>query len=110
MILILIYNININKKNRDQDIQYYLYFMKTLKIPFIAEGTIIKIYDTGFDDLNKIINITKEDLLKIEGFKEVSATKMINSLKIIHIKECIDIINASNILGRGFGEKNQNDI
>lgn len=93
------------KKNRDQDIQSYLYFMKTLKIPFVAEGTIIKIYDAGFDDLNKIINITKEDLLKIEGFKEVSATKIIESLKTIHTKECIDIINASNILGRGFGEK-----
>jgi len=93
------------KKNRDQDIQSYLYFMKTLKIPFVAEGTIIKIYDAGFDDLNKIINITKEDLLKIEGFKEVSAAKIIESLKSIHTKECIDIINASNILGRGFGEK-----
>ena len=93
------------KKNRDQDIQSYLYFMKTLKIPFVAEGTIIKIYDAGFDNLNKIINITKEDLLKIEGFKEVSATKIIESLKTIQSKECIDIINASNILGRGFGEK-----
>ena len=91
-------------KNREQDIQSYLFFMKILKIPFVAEGTIIKLYDNGYDTLKKIINITKEQLLAIEGFKEVSSAKIIASLKEIHSKDCIDIINASNCLGRSFGQ------
>jgi NAD-dependent DNA ligase len=93
-----------NKKNREQDISSFLYFMKTLKIPNVAEGVITKIYDNGFDTLKKIINIKKEELLKIEGFKELSSNKILDSLKLINNKDCCSLMHASNTIGRNYGE------
>jgi NAD-dependent DNA ligase len=92
-------------KNRDQDIKTYTYFMKSLNIKGIGEGIITKLYDNSYDNLIKIINITKEDLLKIEGFKEKSATNLLKSLGEIRNKSCLELMTASNLFGRGMGEK-----
>ena len=92
-------------KNREQDIKTFMYFMKTLNIPFVGEGIITKLYDNGYDTLQKIVNITESDLLKIEGFKETAAKKITKSLSEIKRVGCEDLLNASNILGRGFGDK-----
>ena len=95
-------------KNREQDIKIFTYFMKTLNIKGIGEGIITKLYDNSFDTLQKIINISKNELLNIEGFKDKSSNNLIESLKSIKTKNCIDIMNASNLLGRGLGEKKLN--
>lgn len=97
-------------KNREQDIKSYSYFMKTLNIKGIGEGIITKLYDNSFDTLNKIINISKQELLSIDGFKDKSANNLIESLKSIKTKKCLDIMNASNLIGRGLGEKKLNLI
>ena len=76
-----------NAKNREQDIKIYSYFMKTLNIKGIGEGIITKLYDNSYDTLNKIINISKNELLNIEGFKEKSANNLIESLKSIKTKK-----------------------
>jgi NAD-dependent DNA ligase len=94
-----------DKKNREQDIKTFMYFMKTLNVSHIGEGIITKIYDSGFDTLSKIINIKESELLNIEGFKQKNANKIFTSLNEIKTVECEDLLNASNILGRGFGEK-----
>jgi len=93
-----------NEKNKEQDIQSFLYFMKTLNISNIGEGIITKLYNSDYNTLEKIIKITVPELLKIDGIKKVSAEKIFNSLKEIHNKDCISLLNASNTLGRGFGE------
>lgn len=92
-------------KNRDQDIKNYNYFMKALNIKGIGEGIITKLYDNSYDTLEKIINIKKEELLNIEGFKDKSSDNLIKSLNEIKHKSCLELMNASNILGRGLGEK-----
>jgi NAD-dependent DNA ligase len=93
------------KKNREQDIKIFSNFMKALNIKGIGEGIITKLYDASHDTLEKIITITKEDLLKIDGIKEKSANNLIEALKDIYKKNCLDIMFASNILGRGLGER-----
>ena len=92
-------------KNREQDIKSYTYFMKALNIKGIGEGIITKLYDNNFDTLEKIINITKNELINIDGFKDKSADNLIKSLITIKNKGCLELMNASNILGRGLGEK-----
>lgn len=92
-------------KNKEQDIKTFVYFMKILDIPFIKEGVLTKLYDNGFDTLKKIINIKLDDLLKIEGFKETISLKILESLKNIKNVDAIKILDATNILGRGFSEK-----
>jgi NAD-dependent DNA ligase len=93
------------KKNREQDIKIFTNFMKSLNIKGIGEGIITRLYDASHDTLEKIITITKEDLLKIDGIKEKSANNLIDSLKDIYKKNCLDIMFASNIIGRGLGER-----
>jgi DNA ligase (NAD+) len=97
-----------NNKNREQDIKIYANFMKSLNIKGIGEGVITKLYDNSFDTLQKIINITKEELLNIDGIKEKSAENLLNALKEIKNKNCFELMVASNLLGRGLGEKKLN--
>lgn len=92
-------------KNREQDIKTFIYFMKTLGISNLGEGIITKIYDAGYDTLLKIINIKVEDLLKLEGFKEKMANKIVGSLKEIKNTDCDILMAGSNIFGRGFAIK-----
>jgi DNA ligase (NAD+) len=97
-------------KNREQDIKSYSYFMKTLNIKGIGEGIITKLYDNSFDTLHKIINISKDELLNIDGIKDKSANNLLDALKSIKTKKCLDIMHASNLIGRGLGEKKLNLI
>ena len=100
--------IMINKdgdKNRDFDIKNILYFMKTANIENMGPGNIAKIYDAGFDDIKKIANITKADLLTVDGFKEKTATNILNALAELKNMDCLILMDASNIMGRGFSYK-----
>jgi len=92
-------------KNRDYDIKNLIYFMKTASIENMGPGNISKIYDAGFDDIKKIVNITKADLLKINGFKEKTAENIINAVAVIKEIDCLILMDASNIMGRGFSYK-----
>jgi len=92
-------------KNKEHDIQAYVYFMKTLEVEGVKEGVITKIYDAGYDTLQKIIHISLEELKTIDTFKEKSATNIYNALQKIKETDCIKLMTALNIFGRGFGEK-----
>jgi NAD-dependent DNA ligase len=92
-------------KNSDYDIKNIIYFMKTIGIEYMGPGNITKIYEAGFDTIDKIVNIKKEDLLSIDGFKSKSADNIIEALKKIKDVDCNVLMDASNIMGRGFGFK-----
>jgi NAD-dependent DNA ligase len=103
-------NVDIIIENKEEDetvkLKNILGFFKILEVEGLGEGNIKKIMKTGKNSIGKIISMTKEDFLKVEGFKEKMSNKIYNS-----IKEKIDnssiekIAAASNIFGRGFGEK-----
>lgn len=95
----------LDDKNREVDIKNFMFFMKSLKIKGVSKGILTKLYDNGFDSLKKIIYITKDEVLKIDGFKDKSASNLIEALDEIKKKNCNEIMIASNIIGRGLGEK-----
>jgi DNA ligase (NAD+) len=74
------------EKNREHDIKSYTFFMKSLEIKGVGEGIITKLYDNSYDTLKKIINITKDELIEIEGFKDKSADNVLNGLSEIKKK------------------------
>lgn len=84
--------------------------MKTLEIKHVAEGTIQKIYDAGFDTILKFISITKDDIMKIDGFQSKSADNIIESLKNISKAPIEKIMAGTNIFGRGLGIKKLKSI
>lgn len=94
------------KKNKEQDIQSFIHFTNSLDMEGIKKGVITKLYDSGFDTLYKIIHITYDDLIKIEGFKDKSATNIITTIKktLTNIS-CDKLLYAFNIFGRNLGDK-----
>lgn len=93
------------EKNKQQDVQVFSHFMKTLGIEGIKEGVLSKMYDNGYDTLSKIINISIDDLKKLDGFQEKSSKKIYDELQTIRNVSCDKLLVASNIFGRGFGDK-----
>lgn len=92
-------------RNTDFDIKNIVYFMKTANVDNMGPGNITKIYNAGFHDIKSILKIKKEDLLKIEGFKDKSADNILKSLEKVKELNCLVLMDASNMLGRGFSYK-----
>ena len=92
-------------KNADIDIKNIVYFMKTAEVDNMGPGNITKIYNAGFHNIKSILKIQKEDLLKIEGFKGKSADNILKSLEKVKELDCLVLMDASNMLGRGFSYK-----
>ena len=81
-------------------------FFKKINTSYIGPGLVDKLYNNGYNTIKKIIHITKKQLLQIPGIKETSSTKILDSInKSINDATIIDIMNASNIFGRGFGRR-----
>ena len=92
-------------KNKEQDIKSYTYFMSKLDVGLVKESTIKKLYENGFDTLEKILKIKVDELVSLEGFQVRSATKIVENFQKIKEAECDLLLDASNILGRGFALK-----
>jgi NAD-dependent DNA ligase len=88
-----------------------LLFFKNLEISGIGPGNIKRIADAGFNSIPKILAMKKEDFLKVEGFKEKTATKLFEGIQTqIEKASLAKLLAASNIFGRGFGEITFNKI
>jgi DNA ligase (NAD+) len=86
-------------------------FFKELEVDGLGEANIEKIIASGANSIPKIVNASVEDLMKVEGFKEKMATKIHTSIAKQLTKASIaKIAGASNIFGRGFGEKSVSQI
>ena len=93
----------VNAEMRLKNIEY---FFSKVDVVGLSGGILARIFKKGFDTVGKILNITKDQLLTVEGFKEALATKIWNALQ--KQKKTLDpylIMDASNILGRGIGYK-----
>jgi len=94
-----------NEKCREHDIKEFIYFMKALDIKGVGPGIITKLYDAGFDSIKKVFNIKYEEIIKIDGFKEKSAKNVLEGLSKINNVDCLNLMDASNVFGRGYGER-----
>jgi NAD-dependent DNA ligase len=97
--------IDSGKTNSEYNIKNIMYFMKTSNIEYMGQGNITKIYNAGFHTIKEIININKKELMGIEGFKDKSSDNILASLKKIKDIDCLVLMDASNMLGRGFSYK-----
>ena len=58
--------------------------------------------DAGYDSIPKILTMTVDDFMKVDGFKEKKATKIYTSIQdmLVNVK-LENLMGASNIFGRG---------
>jgi NAD-dependent DNA ligase len=88
-----------------------LAFMTKLGVDGLGPGNIKKIITAGYDSIPKILAMTPEDFVKVENFKEKMATKVYNSIhEKLNEASLIDLMVATNIFGRGLGEKKMEPI
>jgi NAD-dependent DNA ligase len=81
-------------------------FFVSLGVEGLSSGNIHRLFNKGFDSVPKIIKMTKEDFETIDGFKSKMVEKISTNIREkIRDATLIQIIVASNKLGRGLGER-----
>jgi DNA ligase (NAD+) len=81
-------------------------FFKGIEVDGLSSGSINKLIKAGYNSVPKIINMTKEEIIKIDGFGDKSAEKICEGIKDkIKNVSLVKLMAASNIFGRGFGER-----
>ena len=81
-------------------------FFKDLEVEGLGDKNVKKIIASGANTIEKIINASIEDLMKVEGFKQKMASKIHSSIKTQVKKASVaQLASASNIFGQGFAEK-----
>jgi DNA ligase (NAD+) len=81
-------------------------FFRGIGVEGLSTGNVKRIIEVGFNTISDIIKMSINDFLKVEGFKEKTATKIYDGIKDkINTASLVTIMSASNIFGRGFSEK-----
>jgi DNA ligase (NAD+) len=82
------------------------YFCKKIGISNLSEGNITKLIDADIDTIGKLLNVTKEELSNVDGFKSKMIDKIFNE---IHSKAetmtLLEFMTGSNTFGHGMGER-----
>ena len=100
-------NIYIQDDNDEHNIKQLLTFFRILEVKNLSIGLITKLYNNGYKTIKDIYNITKEELLQLEGIKDLLANKLYDKIHIAIDKPIPleQIMAASIIFGANFGIK-----
>ena len=81
-------------------------FFTSLKVDGLSGGNVKRFIKAGFNSVPKILKMSRKDFEEVEGFKAKMIEKVYTSL---HDKvdkaSLLEIMAASNLLGRGIGER-----
>lgn len=81
-------------------------FFKNIGVEGLSGGNIQRIMNAGYKTIPEILAMNKADFLKVEGFKEKLATKISQGIKsAIEKTDLVTLMKASNIFGKGLGER-----
>ena len=81
-------------------------FFQTLKVKQLSEGTVRKLIKGGYRNTCKIIEMSKDDFLKIDGIQEKTATNLKTNIETQIEKASLPLLmTASNKFEHGFGTK-----
>ena len=81
-------------------------FFRGIGVEGLSSGNVARLIKSGFSTVPKIIHMSEQDFLTVEGFKGKMANKIYSGIK-DKLKEAsiITLMAASNIFGRGFSDK-----
>jgi DNA ligase (NAD+) len=81
-------------------------FFKGIGVDGLSSGNVSRIINAGYDTIPKIINMTMDDFLSVDGFQSKTSAKLYNGIREkLDAASLITIMSASNLFGRGFNEK-----
>jgi len=86
-------------------------FLKTLEVDGAGEGNVARMMKAGYDTIPKILAMSVSDYMKVEGFGEKLATKINTGIqKAIERADISTLMDATNIFGRGMGERRIREV
>ncbi|AYV85071.1 MAG: NAD-dependent DNA ligase [Satyrvirus sp.] len=92
--------------NEDVVIRRLTKFLRNIGVDNMSEGIVTRLVKAGYDSIPKIVSLTVDDFLKLDGFKDTLANKLYNNIKTsLNNLDILTLMVASNIFGRGFGER-----
>ena len=78
-------------------------FFRGIGVEGLSSGNIARIIEAGYKSVPDILKMTKEDFLKVDGFKEKMAQKIYEGIRTkVQEASLITLMAASNLLGRGW--------
>jgi len=81
-------------------------FFVHLEVDGLSKGNVKRLFKEGFNTVPKILRMSIPDFERVEGFKTKMSEKLFNSIKEkVEKATLLDIMVASNKLGRGLGER-----
>lgn len=81
-------------------------FFKGIEVDGLGPKNVDKMISAGHDSVPKILQMTKDDFLKVEGFQEKTATKLLEGIQAkVEAASLPTLMAVSNKLGRGFSIK-----
>lgn len=81
-------------------------FFRGIGVEGLSGGNVARIIKAGFDSVEKIIKMSVQDFLSVEGFKGKLATKIHDGIQEkISTASLVTLMSGSNLFGRGFSEK-----
>jgi NAD-dependent DNA ligase len=81
-------------------------FFVSLDVDGLSSGNVKRMMATGFHTIHSILLAKKEDLLKVDGFKQKMVDKIYDSIQEkVSKASLLDIVVASGKLGRGLGKR-----
>ena len=103
-------NVDIVLENMDDDItvreKNITAFFVSLKVDGLSSGNVKRIMNAGFDTVAKILKMKKTDFAGVEGFKDKMIEKVFTGIQEnVTGASLLEIMVASNLLGRGLGER-----
>jgi NAD-dependent DNA ligase len=100
-------DIYITEENEEQEIKKIYFFFKTLDTQGFGLKLIEKMYQHGFNTIEKILTMKETDFLTLPNVKEKSAENFFEELSKLRNKsiKLEDFILATNALGENFGSR-----
>ena len=100
---VMIENIDSDETVREKNITG---FFRTIGVEGLSGGNVARIVNSGYDTVPKILKMSVDDFLKVDGFKMKTATKIYNGIKEkLATASIVMLMSGSNLFGRGFSEK-----
>jgi NAD-dependent DNA ligase len=97
---IMLENIDLDETVREKVVSG---FFRGIGVDGLSSGNIARIISAGFDTVPKIIGMSIDDFLTVDGFKIKTATKLFEGIREKLMEaSIITLMAASNIFGRGF--------
>jgi len=101
-------DIMLENKNDDENVRNknIVGFFKGIEVDGLGEKNVVKMVDAGYDSVPKILSMTKDQVLSIDGFKETMAEKLHSGISDKTKNASLSkLMSVSNMFGRGFSDK-----